>query len=383
MEIEIKRNRIAVSIFFFVNGFLHANLMARLPLFQSNLDISNSVLGSLLFVVAIGALIGMPITGRLAAKHGSDKMATTTALLFCIFIAFIPYANNVWLAGIFLFFMGMNMGAMDVCMNGQAVFVERLWNKPIMSSFHAIFSIGVASGAGIGALVSKLETLLTIHVTVLAIICFGLILWASTRLIKETSSDTTSYSKNEKGWSFPSKAIFILGLIAFCCMTGEGSMTDWSALYMHQIVGQDTAFSAITYGVYAIGMTIGRIFGDVLTESLGRKKLMIYDALLAIAGLSIALLYVSVPTTLIGFFMVGLGVSTIVPIVFSAAGNTEGIHPSEGIAMATSIGYTGFFIGPPAIGFLSDLYDLRIGLGVSLLLFCLMLFLIVKFVKVR
>jgi MFS family permease len=378
---NIKTNRLAVATFFFVNGFLHANFMARLPLFQSNLGVSNSVLGSLLFVVAIGALVGMPVTGGLAARFGSDYMARLTALFFCFFLALTPFAQNIWLVGILLFLMGVNMGAMDVCMNGQAVFVERRWHKPIMSSFHAVFSIGMALGAGAGALFSKWEIALPIHISTLAVVSVGLILWASTRLIKEKTPNTPPNEAAKKGFSLPNKAIVPLGLIAFCCMTGEGSMSDWSALYMNKIVGQDTAFSAITFGIYATGMTLGRIFGDYLVERLGKKRLMIYDALLAIAGLSIALFYVSVPTTLIGFFMVGLGVSTIVPIVFSTAGNTKGIHPSQGIAMATSIGYTGFFVGPPIIGFLSDFYDLRLGLGVALLLFYVMFALVLKFIK--
>lgn len=380
MDIDIKKSRLAVATFFFVNGFLHANLMARLPLFQNNLAISNSVLGSLLFLVALGALIGMPITGTLAQKFGSNKMARLTALLFCVFIPLIPMATDIWMAGIVMFLMGTNMGAMDVCMNGQAVFVERLWQKPIMASFHAVFSIGIALGASAGAIFSKLDITLPFHISIIAIFGSLMILLASPHLVQE-NVESTSPKEANSGFSLPNKAILPLGIIAFCCMTGEGSMTDWSAIYMNKVVGTNTAFSAIAFGVYASGMTIGRIFGDYTTLKLGKRTLMIYNSILAILGLGIALAYVSVASALVGFFMIGLGVSTIVPIVFSTAGNTEGINPSVGIAMATSIGYTGFFMGPPTIGFLSDVYSLRVGLGVSLFLFCLMYILILKFIQ--
>ena len=157
-------------------------------------------------------------------------------------------------------------------------------------------------------------------------------------------------------------------------------MTDWSAIYMNTVVGQEPTFSAIAFGVYAGGMTLGRLFGDKLTTHYGRKKLLKYDAICAIIGLGIALAHVSVFTAFLGFFLVGLGVATAVPIIFSLAGNTKGVKPAVGIAMATSIGYTGFFVGPPSIGFLSDVFGLRLALSVVLLLFGLMLYLVWKYI---
>jgi MFS family permease len=377
---EMTKSRVAVSLFFFVNGFLHANLMARLPQLQAELAISDSILGTLLLTVAVGSMIGMPIIGGLATRFGSDRMAWLMALVFCVAVPLTTMSSDVWLTGLLFSLLGASMGAMDVCMNGQAVYVERLWDKPIMSSFHAVFSIGMASGAGMGALFSKFQIPLNLHVGAMAIVSGAIILGAARFLVKENAEKTLE-KEAKSSFSLSYKAIIPVGLIAFCCMTGEGSLADWSAIYMNKVVGKDPAYGAIAFGTFAAGMTLGRIFGDFTTAKFGRRQLMIYDALLATLGLSIALLHVSAATTLIGFFMVGVGVATVVPIVFSTAGNTEGVHPSVGIAMATSIGYTGFFIGPPAIGFLSDAYGLRIGLMFSLLLFVLMLFLILKFIK--
>jgi len=278
--------------------------------------------------------------------------------------------------------MGISTGAMDVSMNGQAVVLERMWSKPIMSSFHAIFSIGLALGAGAGAVFSKYGVDLKIHLWLMGLMSILLILWSSFKLIVEPIPQKED-KKGGIGFSFPNKTILPLGLIAFCCMTAEGSMTDWSAIYMHKVVGKDLSFSAIAFGVYACGMTLGRLFGDYATAKLGRREIMMYNSFFAIAGLSLALFYVSVATTFIGFFMVGIGVSTIVPIVFSTAGNTHGVNPSAGIAMATSIGYTGFFIGPPVIGYLADSHGLRIGLALPLLLFVVMFILIGRFISAK
>ncbi len=380
MEKHIRINRLAVSIFFFANGFLHANLMARLPKLQSTLAISNSRLGTLLFTIALGALVGMPLTGGLAQRFGSKQLAVVSGLLFCLFVPLVSMTESVWVCGILFFMMGITTGAMDVSMNGQAVVLERMWGKPIMSSFHAIFSIGLAAGAGAGAIFSKYAIDLKIHLWLMALLSILLLVWASSKLIVE-KIEKKKERTGSIGFSFPNKAILPLGLIAFCCMTAEGSMTDWSAIYMHKVVGRDLAFSAVAFGVYASGMTLGRLFGDYTTAELGKRRLMMYNCFFAIAGLSLALFYVSFTSTLIGFFMVGIGVSTIVPIVFSTAGNTHGVNPSAGIAMATSIGYTGFFIGPPAIGYLADSYGLRIGLGFPLLLFVVMFVLIFRFIK--
>ncbi|AWV99149.1 hypothetical protein DJ013_13615 [Arcticibacterium luteifluviistationis] len=374
----MRNSRMAVSAFFFVNGFLYANLMARLPELQAFFNISNSVLGTLLFLVAAGAMTAMPFTGWLTTKYGSDGITRVSGILFCIFTPFVVLYPDVVFAGIFLFLLGTATGSMDVCANGQAVYVERLWGKPIISSFHAVFSIGMALGAGSGGLFSHFDISLLTHLSVLCAACLVIVIIASFHLISD--KETTDESEESSGFMWPSKAIIPLGIIALCSMIGEGSMTDWSAIYMNTVVGKEPTFSAIAFGVYAGGMTLGRLFGDKLTTYFGRKKLLKYDAICAIIGLGIALVHVSVFTAFLGFFLVGLGVATAVPIIFSLAGNTKGVKPAVGIAMATSIGYTGFFVGPPSIGFLSDIFGLRLALSVVLLLFGLMLYLVYKYI---
>ncbi len=361
--------RTAVATYFFTNGFLHANLNARLPEIQQQWGVSEAVLGSLLFAVALGALVGMPITGGLAARYGSHRMAYWTGLAFCVMMPLVAFTYWVAAAAVALFFMGLFMGAMDVCMNGQAVFVERSWKKPIMSSFHAIFSVGMALGAGSGAVFSKMQVHLGVHIAIMAVVSMAALLWGRASLVVEQRA-VPDGDQSKMQW--PTKAILPLGIIALCCMTGEGAMADWSALYMNKVVGQSAAFSAVAFGTYAVGMTLGRFLGDYNKARFGARNLVLANAFLASIGLAVALLWPSVVTVLLGFFTVGLGVSTVVPIVFSAAGNTPGVNPSMGIAMATTIGYTGFFVGPPVIGFLSDACGMRVGLGFALGLFVLM-----------
>jgi MFS family permease len=377
----MKTNRIAVATIFFVNGFLYANWTSRLPEMERFFGISHTELGVLLFLCAAGAIIAMPFTGYLNVRFGNEKLTKVTALAFSALLPTVVFTHNFWLAGLSFFLIGMNNGAMDVSMNGQAVFVERLYKKPIMSSFHAIFSVGMALGAGIGAFFSKMDYALLTQFSSMALIGFVANLWATANLIPDNFTEKTVENlpkkKSAAGFQLPTATILPLGIIAFCAMTGEGSMADWSAIFMHKIVGASASFSAIAFGVFATAMVIGRFAGDYLTQKWGIHKLLIINSLCAIFGLSLALIFANTTATLIGFFFVGLGLATVVPIIYSAAGNTKGVEPSVGIAMATTIGYAGFFIGPPVIGFLADQFDLRIALFFTLALFVWMLWLVV------
>ncbi len=365
-------NRTAVSTFFFINGFIYANWTARIPEVQVFFDISNTGLGTLLLTMALGALLAMPFSGWLTTLYGTRNVTIFTGVFFCLVAPFLVFSSEIMLVAPMFFILGLSTGAMDVAMNGQAVFVERLYKKPIMSSFHALFSIGMATGAGAGALFAKFSVSLFLHFSLVAFGGLLSLIAASFYLIKDKPEKKSSKEESGSRFVLPAKAILPLGIIAFCGMTGEGAMADWSALFMHKIVGKDEAFSALAFGTFAAAMTLGRIFGDYFTASFGARKLLIYDSLLAVLGLGLAILFPFTLTTLIGFFFIGLGLSTVVPIVYSRAGNTTGVNPSVGIAMATSIGYAGFFVGPPTIGFLADLFDLRIGLLFVLLLFVVM-----------
>ncbi len=380
----MKINRLAISSFFFFVGFLYANWVARLPELQRLYDVSNATLGTLLLCWAGGAIVSMPFAGWLTVVFGSQRLTWFTAWGFCLFAPLIPVFSNIWLIGGLFFFLGLNNGALDVSINGQAVYVERMYGKPIMSSFHAVFSIGMALGAGAGALFAKLNVALFIHLVIVSALCAVLLLWAMRHLIKDEDSNSVNtdskgaYTEGGQTFRLPTKAILPLGIIAFCGMTGEGAMADWSAIYMNKTIGMSEAFSALAFGAFATSMTIGRIFGDFFIAKLGKRKVLIYSSLLSFCGLALALAVLNEYIVLFGFFSTGLGLSNVVPIVYSTAGNTEGVSPSVGIAMSTTIGYAGFFIGPPVIGFLADAFSLQMGLVFTLTLFVVMFFLVYK-----
>jgi MFS family permease len=365
------KNRLGVSVFFFINGFLYANLMARIPLLKELLLVTNSQLGILLFCIALGALSGMPLAGYLASRFGSKDIAYITGILFCIMMGLVPLPGTFLLTGILLFLVGLSAGAMDVCINAQAIVVERMYGRSIMSSFHGLFSIGMFAGAITASLFSKFEVSLLIHMMLVSFPFLGMVWYGKNQMLPdEVPTEQTSSKK-----AAFSPVVLALGGIAFCSFTTEGSMVDWSALYMTEFLGQSKAMGGIAFGMFSGGMTVGRIFGDWFITRFGGQKIIFINVLIALTGFGLAIGIADPWSTFAGFLLVGLGASTVVPIVFTAVGNLPGVTPSAGIATATSIGYLGLFLGPPTIGFLSDASNLRIALLFSVALLILLWFL--------
>lgn len=371
MKDNLRKNRLGVSVFFFINGFLYANLMARIPLLKDLLAVSNSQLGILLFCIALGALSGMPLAGKLAIQFGSKNIAYLTGLAFCIIMGLVPLPGTFLVTGLLLYLVGLSAGAMDVCINAQAIMVERLYGRSIMSSFHGLFSIGMFAGAITASLFSKLEVGLLTHMMVVSFPLLVVVWYGKNQMLPDEYALEATSGKRA---AF-SPVVLALGGIAFCSFTTEGSMVDWSALYMTEFLGQSKAMGGIAFGMFSGGMTVGRIFGDWFITRFGGQKIIFTNVLIALLGFGLAIGLADPWSTFAGFLLVGLGASTVVPIVFTAVGNLPGVTPSAGIATATSIGYLGLFLGPPTIGFLSDASNLRIALLFSVALLILLWFL--------
>ena len=269
----------------------------------------------------------------------------------------------------FIFFvMGVTAGMLDVSMNSQAVMVEQQMRKPIMTSFHALFSVGMVVGASFGSLFIKLQSPLIIHLSIITAMSVAGALWARYHLIHDKPQE----KQDGPAFRLPNAAMVSIGIIAFCCMLGEGAMADWSTNYMENISHADKAFAPLGLSAFALAMTIGRIFGDSARSKFGDRKLMIACSLVSTFGLSFAMIFINPFASIVGFFIVGIGLSAIVPIAYSIAGNTKDLPPGVGLAMVTTVGYSGFLFGPPIIGFLADWQTLRIALALVLVLFIVM-----------
>lgn len=373
-------NRIAVNILFGMNGFLFANYTARLPLIQSQYQLDDGQLGISLLIIAIGALLAMPFTGWLIVGSSSRRVATIASIVFCSLIPFIGLMPNGFMLNFLFFILGLATGTLDVAMNAQAISVEKAYRRPIMSSFHALFSMGMMLGAGSGSLFIWLGADLWLHLCVVAFISLGLVIWAVFHLVAE---ETTGIVKDKPTLSFPKPALLGIGFIAFCCMLGEGAMANWSTNYMLNIAHAEASFAPLGLVAFSSAMMLARIFGDRVRGIFGDRSLLVNSSILAGIGLGMVLLFPHPVVALIGFFLVGLGLSLIVPIAYSTAGNTPDLPSSVGIGMVTTVGYAGLLLGPPIIGFLAEWQNIQIALSFTLFLFLVMTFLSFRFGSVK
>lgn len=365
----MRNNKIAVSILFAVNGFLFANYVSRLPRIQTDYGLDNGSIGLVLLASALGALLAMPFTGWLIVGSGSRKIAAISGLSFCLVIPMIGLMPGAWFLGVLFFLMGLSTGTMDVSMNAQAVMAEKAHKQPIMSFFHAMFSAGMMAGAGTGALFTKFDYGLRIHLMAVSVLAVSLIIWAILNLIKDQG---VKIHTGNTAFRLPQASLLGVGVIAFCCMLGEGAMANWSTNYMLKVAHAESSLAPLGLAIFSLAMMLARFSGDKVRSHLGDRKLLIFSSMTAVTGLGMVLLFPYPFLVLAGLLMVGLGLSVIVPIAYSTAGNTPGLSPGVGIGMVTTIGYGGLLLGPPIIGFLADWQNLRIALLFALLLFALM-----------
>lgn len=363
-------NRIAVKIAFFLNGFIYANWVSRLPRIQELYRADNGTIGIVLLALSLGAVAAMPFTGWVIIRHGSRRITLFSLIGYCAFVPLIPFMGSIPGLIVLYILMGTLTGMLDVAMNAQAVMIERGYGKPIMTSFHALFSIGMALGAWVGALFAELQYDISYHFSVTVVAALAAVLWVSRNLVHDRP--VTTEENDGPLFRIPNRAMLGVGVIAFCCMMGEGAMADWTVNYMENITRASQTLAPVALSAFATAMTLGRIFGDRVRIALGDNMLIVGGGLASLAGLAGALLFPVPAVAIAGFFLVGLGLSTIVPIAYSLAGNAKGLPSGVALAMVTTVGYSGFLFGPPIIGFIADLSDLRVGLSFVLLLFVVM-----------
>ena len=364
------RNRVAVKIAFFLNGFVYANWVSRLPRIQEQYQADNGTIGLVLLAMSIGAVGAMPFTGWLIIKKGSRTISLVSLLAYCLFVPLIPLLPGIIALIALYVIIGVSTGMLDVAMNAQAVMVERQYNKPIMTSFHAFFSIGMAMGAWCGALFADLRVELTSHLIIITTASLFAVFWTSRNLIQDKPE--VAGTVDGPLFRMPNKALLSIGIIAFCCMMGEGAISDWSVNYMENISLSTESLAPIGLTAFAVAMTLGRLFGDRFRAKWGDSKLIVYGGLISTAGIAVVLIMPLPYVTITGFFLIGIGLSTIVPITYSIAGNARDLPSGVRLAMVTTVGYSGFLFGPPLIGFISDLSTLRAGLVVIAVLFMIM-----------
>ncbi|AJH14456.1 MFS transporter [Myroides profundi] len=350
--------RLAIALFFFAHGLILSSWASRIPSIKTYLSISEAELGTLLLLMPIGQISTMPTAAKLVNRLGSKKVVQYGFLFYPLILLLIGVSTTYIQLAVCLFLFGVAGNLCNISINTQGVELESIMNKPMMSSFHGAWSISGFAGALLGLLVLSLNMTTSIHFLIVFVLI--LIIWLfNTKLLIPTI--TNQQKDKEKGSIFKhlDKTLIQLGIIGFMSMAIEGAMFDWSGVYFQEIVKAPEQFVILGYTSFVLMMAIGRFLGDYLIVKLGRKRVVQLSGLLMSSGLIIAVLFPNLWVCTLSFMIVGLGGSCSVPTVFGVAGKHGQVSPSISLTLISTIAFLGFLIGPPVIGFIAEVFDLR------------------------
>lgn len=353
-------NRIFISIgmAFFILSLQFSFWITRLPDVKVSLGLSELDLGMALFFLPLGAIISMLLSGRLINKIGEGK-TTIYAIVFYSITIFSPFfAYDFTSICAALFGLGFAMGWLDISMNSVAGTVEKQFDVSIMSTSHGFFSLGGMVGAAIGSFLAASKVNIFVHLGV----SFVIILITLFGFINRHIGRIKEGEGNEKPplFALPVKPVFGLAIIAFCIMIGEGAIADWSTIYLRDFIGSSAYVAGFGYAAFSLTMTIGRFNGDYYIDKYGRLFIILLGTSMALVGI-LLLLSRQTLVVVLGFSLVGLGYSCIIPVLFSSAAKVKGLAPAHGIASVASAGYFGFLIGPVIIGIIAEYQGLNMG----------------------
>nr|WP_033318612.1 MFS transporter [Streptomyces yerevanensis] len=356
---DLTRLRIALTTFFALDGFIFAGWVVRIPAIKEQTGASASALGLALLGVSAGAVVTMILTGRLCRRFGSHPVTVVCGVLLSLSVALPPLTHSAPALGAVLLAFGAAYGGINVAFNSAAVDLVRALRRPIMPSFHAAFSLGGMIGAGLGALVAG--TLSPTH-HLLGLTAIGLLVTtlagpALLRLRPPAPPENASHEESApRRMDTRTRGLVItFGLIALCTAYGEGALADWSALHLEQDLDATPGVAAVGYSCFALAMTIGRLTGTKMLERLGQTRTLAYGGTTAAAGMLLGALAPSLWAALLGFVITGLGLANLFPVAIERAGTLAG---PDGVAIASTLGYGGMLLGPPAIGFMADWFSL-------------------------
>ncbi len=359
-ETSLTRLRRANAVYFFISGFGYSSWTSRIPGIKESLKLNDAHFGTLLFMMPVGLILTMPFTGKLLDHFKSRTIMLIGAMVYNGVLACIGFCGYTWMLGIALFFFGSSRNMMNLSMNAQAIGVQALYNRSIMSSFHAVWSMAGFAGAAFGYLMVTLNIIPAWHLLGVSLLLTALTLY----YYKDALDQRPDHSVKRSIFTLPPRSMLIFSLICFTSMACENTMYDWSGIYIRQVLHGSKAIATIAFVIYMVAMTSGRLAGDRLADKFGIQRVLAASGILIFSGFAITVLSPYIALTLIGYLLTGFGVSCVVPFVFSLAGKIPMSNPGAALASISSLGYLGFLLVPPMIGYVAQASSLRISFAI-------------------
>ncbi|MBX0291485.1 MFS transporter [Hymenobacter sp. HSC-4F20] len=371
-KITPRQARWAITLFFFVSGFGYATWASRIPVIQQQLHLSEAELGGVLFALPAGLMLTLPVTGRLLQRFSSRQVMLVGAILYNLALALLGFVGHTWQLVAVLFCFGSSRNLLNISMNAQSVGVQARYDTSIIATFHGVWSVAGFAAAAVGTLLIGQRVPTGIHFVTVAAVLTGVALYNYRHSLVLPPAPEAKRS----GFSWPDKALLKFGLIAFASMACEGTMYDWSAIYFQKAVLVPKETATLGFTIYMVAMTAGRFSGDPLANRFGVKPLLHYSGLLMLTGLLLAALLPVPLAAGLGFALVGLGVSCVIPMVFGMAGRSAALSSGSAIAAVSTVGYVGFLLVPPVVGFIAESAGLRWSFGLMAVLGALVVWLV-------
>jgi MFS family permease len=358
---ETTKNRVAVSAFFFLPGLCFASWASRIPDISQKLGLNTGQIGQLLLAIPVGSLTALPLAGWLVQRWGSRRTVLLASVLYASFLPLLGWADSFWTLAPALALFGFAGNLLNISVNTQAIGVQQFYPKPIMGTFHGLWSLAGFLGGALGTLLIGQHQSPLRHFLLVLVVSLLLAAWAFGNTLRRDVNNTEAGG----GLSLrnPDPYLLRIGFIAFCGMLSEGAMFDWAGVYFQRVVRPDPALVTAGYVACMSTMALGRFLSDYFTHRFGAVRMLQLSSGLIASGLALAVGFPYLVPAVAGFLLVGFGIASVVPLSYSAAGRSTTVSPGVALALVSTIGYLGFLLGPPLIGFLAQLFTLRIALG--------------------
>jgi MFS family permease len=341
------RYRLATRAGFFMPGFAAAAWAPLIPFAKARAGLDDGMLGLVLLAAGVGAIATMPLAGALAGRFGCRRVIAVASALTGLCLPLLASVSTLPALIVTLFAFGAGVGALDVTINIQSIIVEREAGAPLMSGFHGFYSIGGIAGAAGMTVLFALGSAPLAAGLVAGAACFALGLSAIPGLLSEGGGG------DGPAFAFPRGVVWFLGALAFILFLVEGSVADWSAVFLTQVRAMPRAYAGLGFAAFAAAMTSGRLTGDLFVHRIGGWRVLLLGALFAAGGFAVANLVPGWPAALIGYAMVGIGCANTVPVLYTATGRQTDMAESLAVPAMTSMGYSGMLVGPAAIGLMA------------------------------
>ena len=356
LRVPVQKTITSVGVFFYIQGVVFGSWASRIPDLKDQLHLGEGALGTILFLLPMGQLTMMPFSGRIVTRFGSRNVLRVALMGYSFILLLIGQVQSAWQLSLCLYLFGLIGNLCNISVNTQGVNAETIHHKPVFSTFHGLWSLGGFTGALVGWLMIRYQVSPSTHFPFIT-----LFVWVNDYIFQRNliprQAVSTVIPKNR--FRLPQGQLLLLGLIAFCCMSVEGCMFDWTGVYFRQVVLADERFVSAGYAAFMITMSAGRFMGDRMSVRFGRKRWVMISGVLITLGIGLTVLMPSIVPAVIGCMLTGIGVSSIIPLMYSTAGKDTQIASGIAIASVAGIGYLGFLLGPPIIGHIAEAVGLR------------------------